>query len=151
MATVTYLSQQAVPYLTELGIETRVIDLRWLAPLPADSLLKALEGANKVLIVDECRRTGGQAEALPRSWPITPTFRCPPDRRGQLHRYRPGPRGDVAVSPEHYRRRQPSFGVCDGVIDWLAGLIRAIGPADKESAVLHKSSQVLWIFLSCSV
>ena len=59
-----YLSQQAVPYLTELGIETRVIDLRWLAPLPADSLLKALEGANKVLIVDECRRTGGQAEAL---------------------------------------------------------------------------------------
>ena len=59
-----YLSQQAVPYLTELGIETRVIDLRWLAPLPAESLLKALEGANKVLIVDECRRTGGQAEAL---------------------------------------------------------------------------------------
>ncbi len=59
-----YLSQQAVPHLANQGIDTRVIDLRWLAPLPVEGLLKALTGADKVLIVDECRRTGGQAEAL---------------------------------------------------------------------------------------
>ena len=46
------------------GVETRVIDIRWLAPLPVEGILAALEGAIKVLIVDECRQTGGQSEAL---------------------------------------------------------------------------------------
>ncbi|OXS19044.1 hypothetical protein CGU36_27300 [Pseudomonas fluorescens] len=46
------------------GIETRIIDLRWLAPLPTEGILQALEGAEKVLIVDECRITGSQSEAL---------------------------------------------------------------------------------------
>ena len=42
----------------------RVIDLRWLAPVPEASLLKALKGCKRVLIVDECRKTGSQSEAL---------------------------------------------------------------------------------------
>ena len=46
------------------GIDARIIDMRWLAPLPAEALLKAVEGCKRILVVDECRRTGGQAEAL---------------------------------------------------------------------------------------
>ncbi len=59
-----YLSQQAAKVLEEQGIETRIIDIRWIAPLPMDGILSAIDGAQKVLVVDECRRTGGQSEAL---------------------------------------------------------------------------------------
>lgn len=58
-----YLSRQAQTDLAGEGIDARVIDLRWLAPLPQEALLEAI-GDRPVLIVDECRRTGGQAEAL---------------------------------------------------------------------------------------
>jgi 2-oxoisovalerate dehydrogenase E1 component len=58
-----YLSRQAQRDLADLGADVRVIDLRWLAPLPQDALLAAI-GDRPVLIVDECRRTGGQAEGL---------------------------------------------------------------------------------------
>lgn len=59
-----YLSTQAAVDLKAQGIECRIIDLRWLAPLPVGNILSALDGAKKVLIVDECRGTGGQSEAL---------------------------------------------------------------------------------------
>lgn len=69
LAIVTYgngrfLSNQAASDLRQHDIETRIIDLRWLAPFPKDGVLTALRGAQKVLIVDECRKTGGQSEAL---------------------------------------------------------------------------------------
>jgi len=59
-----YLSQQAHHRLEAKGIKSRVIDMRWLAPLPGDALLKATAGCGQILIVDECRRTGSQSEAL---------------------------------------------------------------------------------------
>ena len=59
-----YLSQQAARTLQSNGIKTRIIDMRWVAPMPIESLLAAIDGAEKVLIVDECRGTGGQSEAL---------------------------------------------------------------------------------------
>jgi 2-oxoisovalerate dehydrogenase E1 component len=59
-----YLSRQAALPLAEAGIETRIIDIRWIAPLPADQITAALAGAEKVLIVDECRRSGNVSEAL---------------------------------------------------------------------------------------
>ncbi len=59
-----YLSRQAQAHLAEVGRAVRVIDLRWLAPLPEAALLEAIAPCDHVLIVDECRRTGGQAEAL---------------------------------------------------------------------------------------
>lgn len=59
-----HLSMQAQKKLAEQGISARVIDLHWLSPLPEASLLAALKGAKRVLIVDETRRTGGLAEAL---------------------------------------------------------------------------------------
>jgi len=68
LAIVTYgnghfLSRQAQVDLAARGVLARVIDLRWLAPLPQEALMAAI-GRRPVLIVDECRRTGGQAEAL---------------------------------------------------------------------------------------
>ena len=59
-----YLSQQAAAILADKGIATRLIDLRWLAPLPEAGLRAALEGARTVLVVDECRRSGNLSEAL---------------------------------------------------------------------------------------
>lgn len=59
-----FLSQQAAPLLAQSGIKTRIIDMRWLAPVPTQGILDALTGAEKVLVVDECRQTGGQSEAL---------------------------------------------------------------------------------------
>ena len=60
----TYLSRQALPLLAKQGVDARVIDLRWLSPLPEANLLQALDGCSAVLIVDETRRSGGLAEAL---------------------------------------------------------------------------------------
>lgn len=60
----TYLSRQAQRALGEGGIEARVVDIRWLSPLPEEAILAALDGCRNVLIVDETRRSGGLAEAL---------------------------------------------------------------------------------------
>ncbi len=60
----TYLSRRAQADLEADGYAVRIIDLRWLAPLAEDALLTACEGCRAVLIVDECRKTGSQSEAL---------------------------------------------------------------------------------------
>ncbi|WP_235537544.1 transketolase C-terminal domain-containing protein [Sphingomonas sp. Root1294] len=60
-----YLSRQAQKLLAdEHGVDARVIDLRWLAPLDPETILAAVGEARRVLIVDECRITGSQSEAL---------------------------------------------------------------------------------------
>ncbi|MCY4179347.1 MAG: MFS transporter, partial [Litoreibacter sp.] len=58
------LSQQAQAKLAAEGIKARIIDLRWLAPLPLDAVLEQVSDCDHVLIVDECRRTGSQSEGL---------------------------------------------------------------------------------------
>ena len=60
-----YLSRQAAKLLADdHKVKARVIDLRWLAPLPEEALLAAVAGCERILIVDECRGTGSQSEAL---------------------------------------------------------------------------------------
>jgi 2-oxoisovalerate dehydrogenase E1 component len=59
-----YLSAQAQAQLSKVGINARIIDLRWLAPLATDAVIEASKECAQVLIVDECRRTGSQSEAL---------------------------------------------------------------------------------------
>ena len=59
-----YLSRQAEQALRERGVDLRIIDLRWLSPLPEAALLEAADGCRRVLIVDECRRSGNLSEAL---------------------------------------------------------------------------------------
>lgn len=60
----TYLSQQALPAIEAVGIKTRIIDMRWLSPLPKDALTRAVAGCDNILVVDETRHSGGVAEAL---------------------------------------------------------------------------------------
>jgi 2-oxoisovalerate dehydrogenase E1 component len=51
------------------GPAVRVIDLRWLAPLPLEAVRAELAGRRGVLVVDECRATaGGPADALLADW-----------------------------------------------------------------------------------
>ncbi|HLL31754.1 MAG TPA: thiamine pyrophosphate-dependent enzyme [Allosphingosinicella sp.] len=60
-----FLSRQAERILSERhGLNLRVVDLRWLAPLNEEGLLDAVAGCERILIVDECRKTGSQSEAL---------------------------------------------------------------------------------------
>ena len=53
------MSLRAVRRLAADGIEARVIDLRWLNPLPMDAIREQAASAKQVLVVDECRTTGG--------------------------------------------------------------------------------------------
>ncbi|MPZ72143.1 MAG: MFS transporter [Nitriliruptorales bacterium] len=41
------------------GVAARVVDLRWLNPLPLDAVGRAAAGTSAVLVADECRATGG--------------------------------------------------------------------------------------------
>jgi len=50
--------------LADRKIGVRVVDLRWLAPLPMDDVLGESSVTGKVLVVDETRRTGGVAESV---------------------------------------------------------------------------------------
>lgn len=59
-----FLSTQANKALKENDIDARLIDMRWLAPMPVDALLEATKECKNVLIVDECRSTGSQSEGL---------------------------------------------------------------------------------------
>jgi 2-oxoisovalerate dehydrogenase E1 component len=58
------MSLRVARRLAERAIDCRVLDLRWLAPLPVDDLLTAAAATGRVLIVDETRRTGGVSEAV---------------------------------------------------------------------------------------
>ncbi len=60
-----YLARQAEQILQrDHGMQIRIVDLRWLSPLPEAQILAAIEPCQRVLIVDECRRTGSQSEGL---------------------------------------------------------------------------------------
>lgn len=59
-----YLSCKAQKELEEQGIKSKIIDIRWLAPLPEQALIDATKNCKSILIVDECRQTGSQSEAL---------------------------------------------------------------------------------------
>ncbi|GAA2492019.1 thiamine pyrophosphate-dependent enzyme [Streptomyces longisporus] len=58
------ISLRAARRLEQQGIACRVVDLRWLAPLPVDDLLREARATGRVLVVDETRRTGGVSEGV---------------------------------------------------------------------------------------
>lgn len=58
------MSLRAAVRLTAEGYGCRVLDLRWLRPLPVDDLLRAAELTGRVLIADETRRSGGVSESV---------------------------------------------------------------------------------------
>ncbi len=58
------MSLRAARALGQHDIHARVVDLRWLAPLPAEDLLREANATGRVLVVDETRRTGGVSEGI---------------------------------------------------------------------------------------
>jgi 2-oxoisovalerate dehydrogenase E1 component len=58
------MSLRAARRLAAAGTSCRVLDLRWLAPLPTGDLLREAGATGRVLVVDETRRTGGVSEAV---------------------------------------------------------------------------------------
>jgi 2-oxoisovalerate dehydrogenase E1 component len=69
LAVVTYgngvrMSLRVLRRLAAAGVSGRVVDLRWLAPLPLAGVHGAVAGCDAVLVVDECRSSGGVADAL---------------------------------------------------------------------------------------
>ena len=58
------MSLRAAAQLRTEGIACRVVDLRWLAPLPVEDILREASMTGRVLIADETRRTGGVSEAI---------------------------------------------------------------------------------------
>ena len=59
-----YLSRQAEKALAEQGIESRIIDIRWLAPLNEQAIIEAVADCEHILVVDECRKSGSISEAI---------------------------------------------------------------------------------------
>lgn len=59
-----YMSLRVVRKLARSGIATRILDLRWLSPLPTEDILREANATGKVLVVDETRRSGGVSEAV---------------------------------------------------------------------------------------
>jgi len=46
------------------GLSARVLDLRWLSPLPLEDVLSHARATGRLLVADECRRSGNISEAL---------------------------------------------------------------------------------------
>ncbi|MCB0410937.1 MAG: hypothetical protein KDD22_00315, partial [Bdellovibrionales bacterium] len=60
-----YYSRQAKEVLKKKHqIDVKVIDLRWLAPIDFEKLAQELKSSQRILIVEECRKTGSLSEAI---------------------------------------------------------------------------------------
>jgi 2-oxoisovalerate dehydrogenase E1 component len=58
------MSLRAAARLATDGVGSRVVDLRWLAPLPVADIIRESSATGRVLIVDETRRSGGVGEGV---------------------------------------------------------------------------------------
>lgn len=60
-----YLSRKAAKILEDkYGLSVKVIDMRWLKPLPMEALIFELEALKRILVLDECRQTGSLSEEI---------------------------------------------------------------------------------------
>ena len=58
------MSLRTAARLAADGIGCRILDLRWIAPLPAADILREASATGRVLVADETRRTGGVSEGV---------------------------------------------------------------------------------------
>ena len=58
------MSLRVARRLARRGVTARVLDLRWLAPLPVEDIMREAAVTGRVLVVDETRRSGGVSEAV---------------------------------------------------------------------------------------
>ena len=59
-----FMSLRVARRLEERGVFARVVDLRWVTPLPVADLMREAHATGKVLVVDETRQSGGVAEGV---------------------------------------------------------------------------------------
>ncbi|MCU1358919.1 MAG: Transketolase central region, partial [Ilumatobacteraceae bacterium] len=59
-----HLSLRAARRLAGYGISCCVFDMRWLAPLPIEQIVRLADDLGRVLVVDETRHSGGVGEAV---------------------------------------------------------------------------------------
>ena len=69
LAIITYgngvlLSRQAAVTLEEEGVALRILDLRWLTGIDHDAIHRRVADCGRILVVDECRRSGSLSEEL---------------------------------------------------------------------------------------
>ncbi|MBJ7338594.1 thiamine pyrophosphate-dependent enzyme [Mycolicibacterium sp.] len=58
------MSLRVARRLEAAGISARVVDMRWLAPLPVSDILREANATGRMLVVDETRASGGVAEGV---------------------------------------------------------------------------------------
>ncbi|HEX8629329.1 MAG TPA: transketolase C-terminal domain-containing protein [Catenuloplanes sp.] len=58
------MSLRVAARLATEGYGSRVVDLRWLAPLPTADIVREASATGRVLVVDETRRSGGVSEGV---------------------------------------------------------------------------------------
>ncbi|CAN5676046.1 thiamine pyrophosphate-dependent enzyme [soil metagenome] len=59
-----FLSLRVAARLAAQGVSCRVLDLRWLAPLPEEEVARHAAEVGRVVVVDETRKSGGVGEAI---------------------------------------------------------------------------------------
>jgi 2-oxoisovalerate dehydrogenase E1 component len=59
-----WMSLRVARRLEAAGHRVRILDLRWLQPLPIDAVLPHAVEAGRLLVVDECRESSGIADAV---------------------------------------------------------------------------------------
>ena len=104
-----YLSLRAAERLAAEGISCRVLDMRWLAPLPIDQIVEHAREVGRVVVVDETRRSGGVGEAV---LAALVDHRVDVDRHAARHRPRHvhpsrGRRAVCARQRRRHHRRRP--------------------------------------------
>jgi 2-oxoisovalerate dehydrogenase E1 component len=58
------MSLRVAALLADEGIRLRVVDLRWLMPLPVADILREAHATGRVVVVDETRHNGGVGEGI---------------------------------------------------------------------------------------
>ena len=58
------MSLRVARRLAAQGIEARVVDMRWLAPLPVEDIVREARATGRTLVVDETRQSGGVSEGV---------------------------------------------------------------------------------------
>ena len=58
------MSLRVARRLEHAGVSTRIVDLRWLAPLPVVDIVREANATGHTLVVDETRASGGVAEGV---------------------------------------------------------------------------------------
>ena len=59
-----FMSLRVARRLEASGVHTRVVDLRWVSPLPVGDIMREASATGRVLVVDETRRSGGVGEGV---------------------------------------------------------------------------------------